>query len=254
MEMVGYHQENTSIRDSYAWKDLSQQVVNGQKAHMNIAVLTSASCTKKKPSSDFLLKNENNYLQSLENRVFQETIFSKLTTTNFLEQVNKKKAVASNSAAFSFSCSLPISTKESTEQINKRIEEIEQYQCLVISAFFCRSVGKDNIKVNNNDLFGTIIKRAAMMKHINYKLLTPSGSALVDCGLNCILDLTRGSLTNQHLLFSTSLTNNDLIESRPALRKIDKIFKNSRDAEECYWNSKSYQRKASKFNKKRDMN
>ncbi|KAK4518286.1 uncharacterized protein ATC70_001638 [Mucor velutinosus] len=88
-----------------------------------------------------------------------------------------------------------------------------------------------------------------MMKHIKYKSLNPSDIALVD-------------LTNQHLLFSkedwnqikallsTSPTNNDLIESWPALRKIDKIFKNPRDAEECYWNSKNYQKKALKFNEK----
>ncbi|KAI8085647.1 hypothetical protein BDF21DRAFT_242228 [Thamnidium elegans] len=196
-------------------------------------------------------ENEDNYLKSLENRAFQESIFSNLTTANFLEQVNKKKAVASNSATHSSSGSLPISTEESTNQTNKRIEEIEQY------------VGKDSIKINNNDLsVGTIIKRAAMMKHINYKLLTPSDIALVDCGFNCILDLTHGSLTNQHLLFSkedwnrikalfsTSPTNNDLIESRPTLRKIDRIFKNPRDTEECYWKSKNCQRKASKFNEK----
>ncbi|KAG1049585.1 hypothetical protein G6F43_008093 [Rhizopus delemar] len=101
-----------------------------------------------------------------------------------------------------------------------------------------------------------------MIKHINYNSLSLSDIALVHYGLNCILDLTRGSLTNQRLLFSkedwnqikallsTSPTNNYLSESRSALRKIDKIFKNSRNAEERYWNSKNYQRKASKFNEK----
>ncbi|EIE90528.1 hypothetical protein RO3G_15239 [Rhizopus delemar RA 99-880] len=78
-------------------------------------------------------------------------------------------------------------------------------------------VGKDNIKVNNNYLsVGNIIKHAVMMKHINYKSLSPSDIALV----------------------------------QPALRKIDKTFKNPCNAEECYWNSKNYQRKASKFNEK----
>ncbi|RCH77953.1 hypothetical protein CU097_002348, partial [Rhizopus azygosporus] len=62
--------------------------------------------------------NEKKYLQSLENRTFQEAVFSNLTTTNFLEQVNKKKALSSNSAASS--------AEEPTEEINKRIEEIEQ--------------------------------------------------------------------------------------------------------------------------------
>ncbi|KAG1176956.1 hypothetical protein G6F46_000830 [Rhizopus delemar] len=103
---------------------------------------------------------------------------------------------------------------------NKKLEEIDQY------------VGKDNIKVNNNYLsVGNIIKHAVMMKHINYKSLSPSDIALV------------------HLTLHIS-SHNYLNESRPALRKIDKTFKNPCNAEECYWNSKNYQRKASKFNEK----
>jgi uncharacterized protein (UPF0305 family) len=58
--------------------------------------------------------NEEKYLQSLENKAFQEAIFNNLTAVNFLAEVNKKKAVAFNS------------TEESTDEINKRIEEIEQ--------------------------------------------------------------------------------------------------------------------------------
>ncbi|CAO3700983.1 unnamed protein product [Rhizopus microsporus] len=142
----------------------------------------------------------------------RRAIFSNLTTTNFLEQVNKKKALLSNSAASS--------AEESTEEINKRIEEIEQY------------VGEDRIKINNNLLLlGTIIKREAMKKQTNYKSLPPSDIALVDYGLNCILDLTHGSLTRQHMSFSKD---DGLIESRPALRKIDRIFKNPQDMEVCY--------------------
>jgi hypothetical protein len=83
---------------------------------------------------------------------------------------------------------------------------------------------------------GTIIKREAMKKQMNYKSLLPSDIALVDCGLNCIIDLTRGSLTRQHMLFSkddwsqikslfAAAPNNDgLVKSRPALQKIDRIF------------------------------
>ncbi|KAG1173394.1 hypothetical protein G6F70_005461 [Rhizopus microsporus] len=128
------------------------------------------------------------------------------------KEVNKKKALSSNSAASS--------AEESTEEINKRIEEIEQY------------VGEDSIKINNNELLlGTITKREEMKKQTNYKSLPPSDIALVDYGLN-------------------SPTNDGLVESRPALRKIDRIFRNPQDREECYWKTKEYQRKVSKFNEK----
>ncbi|CEG67049.1 hypothetical protein RMATCC62417_03527 [Rhizopus microsporus] len=104
------------------------------------------------------------------------------------------------------------------------------------------------MEINNNELsVGTTIKREAMKKQTNYKSLPPSDIVLVDCALNCILDLTHGSLTRQHMLFSKD---DGLVESRPALRKIDRIFKNPQDMEECYWKAKEYQRKASKFNEK----
>lgn len=37
MERAGYHQQNAGIIDGYAWQDLSQQIVNIRKAHMDIA-------------------------------------------------------------------------------------------------------------------------------------------------------------------------------------------------------------------------
>ncbi|KAI7890526.1 uncharacterized protein EV154DRAFT_482118 [Mucor mucedo] len=181
-------------------------------------------------------KKQNSYLQSLENKAFEESTFLNLTTANFLQEVNEKKAKRSSSIASSSSCPPSIT------------EEIAQY------------VGEDNIKINNNELsIGTSIKREAMKKNINYKDLTPSEIALVDCGLNCILDLTSGSLTNQRQLFSnedwnqikallsTSSTDNDLIESRPRLPKICRTFENSYDIEDCYWNAKHYQRNLDKM-------
>ncbi|ORE17490.1 hypothetical protein BCV71DRAFT_181363, partial [Rhizopus microsporus] len=78
-------------------------------------------------------------------------------------------------------------------------------------------VGEDSIKINNNELLlGTITKREEMKKQTNYKSLPPSDIALVE----------------------------------PALRKIDRIFRNPQDREECYWKTKEYQRKVSKFNEK----
>ncbi|EIE87027.1 hypothetical protein RO3G_11738 [Rhizopus delemar RA 99-880] len=149
--------------------------------------------------------DESKYLQSLENKGFQEATFLNLTTANFFEQANKKKATSLSSVASSSSYPPSITAEQSTELVNKKLEEIDQY------------VGKDNTKVNNNYLsVGTIIKRAEMIKHINYNSLSLSDIALVQL----------------------------------ALRKINKIFKNSRNAEERYWNSKNYQRKASKFNEK----
>ncbi|KAI8638764.1 hypothetical protein BD408DRAFT_351273, partial [Parasitella parasitica] len=130
---------------------------------------------------------------------FQEAIFSNLTVQNFLEQVNKKKAAAFSSTTFSSTGSLPISTEDSAKQINKRKKEAEQY------------TGKDHLEVNNNDLsVATIIKRAAMKKHINYESLNPSDIALVE----------------------------------PALRKIDNVFKGVSGMQ------KDYQRKAPKLNEK----
>lgn len=101
-----------------------------------------------------------------------------------------------------------------------------------------------------------------MRKLINYKELSPSDIAFVDCGYSCILDLIRGSLTNQRLLlskeewshlktmFKKPAIKETLIQSRPSLRKIGQVFKNHRDTEECYWNAKRYQRKASAKNEK----
>ncbi|KAI9249088.1 hypothetical protein EDC94DRAFT_527823, partial [Helicostylum pulchrum] len=43
---------------------------------------------------------------------------------------------------------------------------------------------------------------------------------------------------------------NDMIEFRPSLRKICRIYKNPCGAEECYWNAKHHQRKPSNLNEK----
>ncbi|KAL9559266.1 hypothetical protein PS6_000847 [Mucor atramentarius] len=51
-------------------------------------------------------------------------------------------------------------------------------------------------------------------------------------------------------MFKKPAINENLIQSRPLLRKIDQVFKNHRDIEECYWNTKHSQRKASTKNEK----
>ncbi|KAI9354028.1 hypothetical protein BD770DRAFT_412461 [Pilaira anomala] len=112
----------------------------------------------------------------------------------------------------------------------------------------------DNIFVNNSNLsVGTKIKRAAMTKHLNYTNLNASDIALVNCGLNSILDLTSGSLTNQKFLFTkeewTQIKNLfphiAINDSSPRLNRIYRIFKDTNDMSECYWNAKDCQRYAS---------
>ncbi|CEP16601.1 hypothetical protein [Parasitella parasitica] len=179
--------------------------------------------------------NKRVYLESLENQAIEEAIFKNLITANFLHETNGKKARSQNT----------------TEPIDpSHLEKVEQY------------VGQDHITVNGSNFsVGTIIKRAAMMRETNYDTLSPSEIALVDCGLNCILDLTRGSLTKQRKLFShddwnalkarfsLSSFNSNIVICRPTLQKVERIFINHCDAEECYWNAKTYQRKASSHKK-----
>ncbi|KAI8639633.1 hypothetical protein BD408DRAFT_349608, partial [Parasitella parasitica] len=77
-------------------------------------------------------------------------------------------------------------------------------------------INEDNIKINNELSVGTIIKREAMKKQTNYRSLPPSDIALVE----------------------------------PVLQKINRMFNNPQNMEECYWKAKEYQRKASRFNEK----
>ncbi|KAI8888170.1 hypothetical protein K501DRAFT_173849, partial [Backusella circina FSU 941] len=78
-------------------------------------------------------------------------------------------------------------------------------------------VCEDNVKINNSHLsIGTIIMRQAMIKHMDFTTLTASDIALV----------------------------------KPAMLKIHKVFKNPLDIEECFWNSKTHQKKAPKSKEK----
>ncbi|CAO3657056.1 unnamed protein product [Mucor hiemalis] len=177
-------------------------------------------------------ENEDIYLQSLKNKSIQEATYSNLTTADFLKEINKKKAADINSVA-SYSTRPPLNSN-TTEEINKKKEEIYQYVC------------GDSVKINNSHLsVGTIIMRQAMTNHMDYKTLTPSDIALVNCGLNCILFFFYFWLSIQEEKPFPSFS-----EIRPSLRKIDKVFKNPRDLEECYWNCKSYQQKASNSKEK----
>ncbi|KAI9354231.1 hypothetical protein BD770DRAFT_325052, partial [Pilaira anomala] len=139
------------------------------------------------------------YLKSLENKAVQVETFNNLTAANFLQQENRKK-LASLSCS---QCPPPTTEEESLKELQKKLEEIDK--------------ATHSLKIKNNQLsVGTIIKREAMRKQINYKELSPSDIALVE----------------------------------PSLGKIGQVFKNHRDIEECYWNAKHYQRKASAKNEK----